>query len=247
MWNIAAREWRILFLSPLAWTVLAVVQFILAYIFLTRTEYFMQIQAQLPGIPDAPGFTQLIVGSTFGTAGIVLLLVTPLLTMRLISEERRNRTLPLLFSAPLPMASIVLGKFLGLMGFFTVLIGLLALMPLTLLSGGALDLGRFASALLGLFLLCAAFTSVGLYMSTLTNHPTVAAISTFGILLLLWIIDMTGQSAGQESLFAYLSLTQHYEALLKGVFNSKDVIYYVLVSAVFLILSIKELDNERYR
>jgi ABC-2 type transport system permease protein len=247
MWNIAAREWRILFLSPLAWSILAVVEFILAYVFLSRTEYFMQIQTQLTGIPDAPGFTQLIVGATFGTAGIVLLLVTPLLTMRVISEERRNRTLTLLLSAPISMPAIVMGKFLGLMGFFVVLISLLALMPLTLLTGGALDWGRFASALLGLLLLCAAFSAVGLYLSTLTSHPTVAAVSTFGILLLLWIIDMAGQGADQESLFAYLSLTQHYEALLKGVFNTKDVVYYLLVTGVFLVLSMKQLDSERYR
>lgn len=247
MWHIAARELRVLFLSPLAWSVLAVVQFILAWIFLSHTENFIQIQNQLPNIPGAPGFTELVAGRTFGAGGIVLLLIVPLLTMRLISEERRNRTLPLLLSAPVPMHAIVFGKYLGLMGFLTVLIGLVALMPLSLLLGGPLDLGQFNAGLLGLFLLCGAFSAIGLYLSTLTNHPTVAAVSTFGVLLLLWIINALGSASGQDSLFAYLSMTHHYQALLKGVFDTEDVVYYLLVIAAFLTLSVKKLDADRVR
>jgi ABC-2 type transport system permease protein len=247
MWHIAAREWRILFLSPLAWSVLAVVQFILAYVFFSRTEYFMQIQGQLASLPDAPGFTQIIAASTLGTAGIVLLLVVPLLTMRLISEERRNRTLPLLLSAPVSMTSIVLGKYIGLMGFLLLQLGLLAAMILTLLAGGALDLGQFASGILGIILLTGTFVAIGLYLSTLTEQPTVAAISTFGALLLLWIINLTADIQGEENLLSYLSLTKHYENFLQGIFSSADLAYYVIMTGVFLLLSIKQLDAERYR
>ena len=123
MFAIAAREWRSLFLSPLAWGILAVVQLVAAWIFLANLDLFLQMQGQLP--PDAPGFTYLLVSNLFATLAIVLLLVVPLLTMRLIAEERRNRTLPLLLSAPLSTSAIIIGKYLGLMGFLFAMLLLL--------------------------------------------------------------------------------------------------------------------------
>ena len=167
---------------------------------------------------------------------------------RLVSEERRAQTLSLLFSAPLSMSEIVLGKFLGVMGFLTIMVLMIVLMPLSLLSGGSLDLGMLFSGVLGLLLLLASFAALGLFMSTLTEQPTIAAVSSFGVLLLLWIIDWAGgnESAGQASeLFAYLSLLRHFESLLKGVFDSADLIYYLLFVTLFLVLSIRRLDADR--
>lgn len=114
---IAGREYRTLFLSPLAWSILGVIQIILAYMFLAQLDYYLMLQARIAAMPDAPGVTDLIVAPLFGNAGVILLLVTPLLTMRLISEERRNRTLSLLFTAPVSMAEIILGKYLGVFAF----------------------------------------------------------------------------------------------------------------------------------
>ena len=95
-------------------------------------------------------------------------------------------------------------------------------------------------------LLVAAFAAAGVFMSSLTSYPTVAAISTFGILLLLWIIDWAGNSDAQVSgLFAYLSMLRHYETLLKGLLHSTDVVYYLLVTVLFLGLSIRRLDADR--
>lgn len=246
IFTIAGRELRSLFLSPLAWSILAVVQFILAYLFLSQIDGYLMLQPRLAAIEGAPGVSDIIVAPLLADAGIVLLLITPLITMRLLSEERRNRTLSLLFSAPVSMTEIILGKYLGVLAFFGVLIALLALMPLSLLAGTALDLGKFAAGLTGLALLVATFAAIGLFMSSLTEQPTVAAISTFGLLLLLWIIDWTGAGADQTSgLFAWLSLLRHYEALLKGLFNSTDVIYYLLISILFIGLSIRRLDADR--
>ncbi|MDM8558636.1 ABC transporter permease [Candidatus Parabeggiatoa sp. HSG14] len=247
MWAIATRELRSFFLSPLAWSILGIIQFIVGLTFIANVSMFLQpnTQSALSQSPDAPGLTEFVVSDLFGLTGIILLLVTPLLTMRLISEERRQKTLSLLFSAPLSMTSIVLGKFLGLMGFFAIMLGLLTLMPLSLLMGGTLDFGQLAVSLLGLLLLMGAFTAIGLYMSTLTSHPTVAAISTFGILLFLWIIEWAGSSLGQGSLLNYLSIITHYQELLKGLLDSKDVAYYVLTIVLFLGLSIYRLDAER--
>lgn len=248
IFHIAARELRSLFLSPLAWSILAVVQFILAYLFLGQVDVYIQVQPQLATMESPPGITEVIVAPLLSSATIILLLVVPLVTMRLISEERRNRTLPLLFSAPLSMTEIVLGKYLGILTFFAILLFLIALMPLSLLLVGTLDLGLFASGLLGLGLMLSAFAAAGLFMSTLTNQPTIAAVSSFGLLLLLWLIDWAGNSMGQNQssqLFSYLSLQHHYLSMLKGLFNSSDVIYYLLFIFTFLVLSIRRLDADR--
>jgi len=246
IFTIAARELKSLFLSPLAWAILAVVQLILAYIFLVSVDQFLEVQPRLVGMADAPGVTDIIAAPLFGTAAVVLLLVAPLLTMRLVSEEHRNRTLSLLLSAPVSMTEIILGKYLGILLFLLVMLGMLALMPLSLLVGGSLDFGKLGAGLLGLGLLLAAFAAAGLFMSTLTTQPTVAAISTFGLLLLLWIIDWTsGARAEVSGILSYMSLTRHYEPMLKGMINSVDIAYYLLFIITFLVLSVRRLDAER--
>ncbi|MDO9371008.1 MAG: ABC transporter permease subunit [Gammaproteobacteria bacterium] len=247
IFTIASRELKSLFLSPLAWAILAVVQIIIAYMFLIQLDTFVQLQPQLAAREGAPGLTDIVVAPLFGNAAIVLLLVAPMLTMRLISEERRAQSLTLLFSAPLSMTEIILGKYLGVMAFFFIMLVLIALMPLTLLlGGGTLDAGKFGAGLMGLGLMIASFAALGLFMSTLTNYPGVAAVSTFGVLLLLWIIDWAGDKGTQASgLFAYLSLVRHYESMLKGVFNSADVVYYLLFIVTFLVLAIRRLDADR--
>ncbi|HEX9802217.1 MAG TPA: ABC transporter permease subunit [Gammaproteobacteria bacterium] len=244
--HIAARELRSLFLSPLAWSILAVVQFILAWLFLGQLDVYIAFQSRIAMMENPPGATEVIVAPLFSSATIILLLVIPLLTMRLVSEERRSRTLPLLFSAPVSMSEIVLGKYLGLLGFLAIMLGLITLMPLSLLSIGTLDFGLLASNLLGLMLMLGAFAAAGLFMSTLTAQPTVAAISTFGLLLLLWIIELTGKNGAEAgNVLAYLSLQRHYEALLRGLFNSSDILYYLLFIAAFLVLGIRRLDADR--
>jgi ABC-2 type transport system permease protein len=244
--RIAARELKGLFLSPMAWSILAVVEFILAYLFLAQIDTYLQYAPQLAGMQDAPGVTDVVVAPLFGNAAVVLLLVAPLITMRVLSEEKRNRTLTLLMSAPVSMSEIVLGKYLGVLGFFAVLLGLLALMALSLFAGTSLDVGKLLSGLLGLSLLVGAFAAAGLYMSSLTEQPTIAAVSSFGLLLLLWVINWAGGSGEQVSgVLSYLSLVQHYDSLLKGLFNSADVAYYLLFILTFLVLSIQRLDANR--
>jgi len=251
IFSIAARELRSLFLSPLAWTILAVVQFILAYIFLAQVDVFLQVQPRLAALEGAPGMTELVIVPLFGNAAILLLLVVPLVTMRLISEERKAQTISLLFSSPVSMTEIILGKYLGIMGFLLIMLSLIALMPLALLLGGALDGGMLLSGLLGLTLLLASFAAVGLFMSTLTAQPVVAAVSTFGVLLLLWLLDWAGNNSSGDglnvagSVFGYLSMLRHYETLLKGMFDSSDVIYYLLLIILFLGLSVHRLNVDR--
>jgi ABC-2 type transport system permease protein len=245
IFTIAVRELRSLFLSPLAWVILAVVQFILAFLFLSHVDLFISVQSRLLGMEGAGGVTDFVVAPLLGNTAVVLLLVVPLITMRLIAEERRNRTLSLLFSAPVSMTEIVLGKYLGVLLFLLVVVGMVVLMPLSLLTGGGLDLGMFASGVLGLALLLAGFAAVGLFMSTLSQSPSIASITTFGVLFLFWVLDWSGEGLAGKGTLAYLSLLNHYEPFLRGVFDSADAVYFLLFITVFLVLSVRRLDADR--
>ena len=245
VFNIALRELRGLFLSPLAWAILAVTQGILAFQFLSHIEYFIELQPQLAAIDGAPGIADLIIAPLYADAAIVLLLITPLVTMRVLSEERRNRTISLLFSAPVSMTEIVLGKYLGVLAFFLVMLAMLTLMPLSLLTGSALDLGKLSACVLGLALILAAFSAVGVYMSSLTEQPVIAAVTTFGLLLLLLLLDRGSLPGDDANVLGYLSLLAHYEPLLKGLFNSTDIIYYLLMTVMCLGFTIRRLDSMR--
>lgn len=245
IYTIAKREFYSLFLSPLAWVILAVIQVILAWSFFTSIDVFFSIQKELSTMSNAPGVTDLVISPLFEFASIVLLMVIPLLTMRLISEEKRNKTISLLLSAPVSVTEIILGKYLGLLFFIATLIALIALMPLSLLMGTELDLAKLFSGLLGLFLTLAAFSAAGLYMSSLTNNPMVAAISTFGLLLLLWMLNISSTSATSASVFSYLSLHVHFTSMLRGIVNTRDIAYFLLFTFAFITLAIRQLETQR--
>ena len=246
IWIIGKREFAAMFTAPLAWVILAVVQVIIGYMFLANLDSFFLLQPQLQQLENTPGVTDIVVTPLMQVAAIIMLMVMPLLTMRSIAEEKRNRSLTLLISSPVSMTEIVLGKFLGLMLFVLVLVGMLMLMPLSLFLGTAPDAGKLLSIFLGMLLLLGAFSAIGLYLSSLTENQTIAAVGTFGVLLMLWIIDWLSGSVSQgESLLAYLSLLHHHQSMLEGVFNSSDVAYYLLLIVGFLGLTIRQLDRER--
>jgi ABC-2 type transport system permease protein len=243
--TIVAKELRALFASPLAWVILAFLQVILAWIFLTRVDYFLTIQPQLARVPNAPGLSEIVVVPMFGIASIVLLMSVPLLTMRLIAEERRNKTMTMLMSAPLSMTQIVLGKFLATAIFLAIVGGLITMMALSLLMGGRLDYGLLGANLLGLLLLTSSFAAIGLFVSCLTTHPVVAAIGALGAFLLLWLINIAASDpASPVHLF---SLLKHFEGFMNGSIGLNDLIYFAVLTAVFLVLSIRRLDADRLR
>lgn len=242
---IAAKDLKTLFSSPLAWIILAILNLITAYLFLTQIDGFLAIQAQLSQLANPPGITEIIVTPLFGSTAIILMLVIPILSMRLLSEEKRHRTLTLLISAPVSMTEIVLGKFLGLMAFIAIVIALLALMGLSLYTGGTIDLGLLLSNILGITLLTASFAALGLYISSLTAHPMIAAIGGLGALLGLWIINLAATEP--NSVLHVLSLLKHFESFNRGLINTADIAFYALFTATFLVLAIRRLDQERLR
>ncbi|MDO8893757.1 ABC transporter permease subunit [Nitrosomonas sp.] len=241
--TIIHKELRMLFISPLAWILLALIQLILTWVFLVRLDAFLEIQSQLMQIANPPGITEIIISPVFAMAAIILLMVTPLLSMRLLAEERRNHTLTLLISAPVSMTDIVIGKFLGLMVFFLVVITLIVALSISLRLGGALDFGLLLSNTLGLLLLTACFSALGLYISSLTAQPVIAAIGALGVLLGLWMINLAANETG--GWIQHFSLLQHFEQFNQGLIDTLSIAYFILFIVTFLVLTIRRLDGER--
>lgn len=240
---IARHEIRRLFNSPLAWVILALVQFLLAmFFFILLSQYLAPA-----GWQAGRGLTEVVVTGMLQSAGIILLFITPFITMRLFSEEYRSGTISLLFSSPLAIGELVLGKYLGALVFLFCLLAMAALMPLSLLFGTPLDLGLLCSGFLGLALLIMALAAIGLFASSLTQQPAIAAISTFGFSFVFWLIHIAANTGNEilAAVFTYLSLLKHYENLLAGRFHSVDVIYYLLISLTCIALSIWRLDAMR--
>jgi len=246
IFTIARREIITMFLSPLAWVILGVIQVVLGLMFLSLLDNYAILQPQLMRLENTPGVTDIVVAPLFQLAAIILLMIMPLITMRTFAEEKRNKTLTLLISSPLSMTEIVLGKFLGLFLFVFFLVSLLMLMPLSLYMGTALDTGKLVSIYLSMLLLLSSFAAIGLYLSSLTDNQTIAAVSTFGALLMLWIIDWVGETAGGgQNVAAYLSILRHHQSMLEGVFNFSDLAYYLILITTFLVLTIRQLDRDR--
>jgi len=244
MLTIARKELKILFSSPLAWITLALVQCLLTWVFLTHLNIFLQAQPQLIKIANPPGLTEMIIVPLFAMAAVVLLMITPLLTARLIAEERRNHTLTFLVSAPISVVDIVLGKFLGLMIFFSTVIALAVALPVSLLAGGSLDFGLLLGNAIGLFLLSACFVSLGLYISAMSAQPATAGAGTIGILLGLWLIDDMADE-DKFGITRHFSLLAHYEGFNRGMIDTFDLAYFALFVLLFLTLSAWRLDKER--
>lgn len=242
---IANKELKTLFASPLAWTLLALMQLVLAWIFLGRLDAFLEIQSQLIQIANPPGVTEVIAAPVFAMAAVVLMMATPLLTMKLIAEERHNNTMTFLLSAPVSITDIVLGKFLGLMIFFSTVISLVLALSISLLAGSSLDFGLLLSNTTGVFLIAACFASLGLFISCLTAQPAIAAAGALGALLLLWAVDIAANEI--NSFLGFFSLLKHFENFNRGIIDSSDLVYFILFTLTFLVLSIRKLDGERLR
>jgi ABC-2 type transport system permease protein len=241
--TIAHKEFRSLFSTPSTWIILGALQFIFAWFFLIGLDAFLQTQAQMSQILNAPGATQSIASPLFGVVAFIMMMLVPIFSMRLIAEERRNQTLVLLLTAPIASREIILGKFIGLLLFLSLIIIASLLMLLTLALGTPLDYGLLFSSSLGLFLLTACYIALGLYFSTLTSQPIVAATSTLAAVFGLWLIDVAGSSINTK--IKMLSPTVHFQSINTGLLSSQDIAYFLLFSITCLLLAIRRLDNSR--
>ncbi len=241
--TIAHKEFRGLFATPSTWLILGALQFIFAWFFLARLDAFLQVQAQLTQIANAPGATLAVAAPLFGTLALVLMMLVPVFTMRLFAEERRNQTLALLMTAPVSGMHIVLGKFFGLMLFLLLIVASCTLMVLSLATGTQLDIGLLLSNALGLLLLAASYAALGLYISSLTAQPVVAAIAALAALFGLWLVEVS--AVDNDIAWRMVAPTSHFQSFNIGLINSADVVYFALFSATFLLLTIRRIHNNR--
>lgn len=241
--TIAHKEFRSLFATPSTWLILGALQFIFAWFFLARLDAFLQVQTQLAQIANAPGATLAVATPLFGTLAMILMMLVPVFTMRLFAEERRNQTLALLMTAPVSGMHIVLGKFFGLMLFLLLIVLGCTLMVLSLAAGTQLDIGLLLSNALGLLLLAASYAALGLYISSLTTQPVVAAIATLAALFGLWLTEIS--AVDSDNALRMFSPTSHFQGFNIGLPNSADMVYFAVFCASFLLLTMRRLHNNR--
>lgn len=246
IFSLAGKELRSMFSSPMGWIILALLQFIFGTFFLVGIDQYFQTMSGAIRPEQRQGVTEFVGHSVFSMASFIMLFAVPLLSMRLISEERKNQTLPFLFSAPLSLTEIVLGKFLGLVSFLTVLVAIIGAMLSTLNLWSELDWGYLAANLIGLWLLVASFSALGVFVSSLTQHPIVAAIITFVALFALMILDYFFASDPNSPLNT-LSLFRHFEPFSRGLLDTRDFAYFLLFILTFLTLTVRRLDADRLR
>lgn len=245
--TLASKELRSLFSSPMGWVILALLQFVFGTFFLIGVNGYFEVMSGAMRPEERIGVTAFVGGQyVFGIASFVMLFAVPLLSMRLLSEERRQQTLPFLFSAPISLVEVVLGKFLGLVSFLSIVILLIFGMMSTLNLWTEVDFGYLLANVLGLWLLVASFSALGVYVSSLTQQPVVAGIITFVALFALMILD-NFLASDPNSVFSYLSLLRHFDPFSRGLLDTSDIAYFLLFIFTFLTLTVRRLDADRLR
>jgi gliding motility-associated transport system permease protein len=204
--------------------------------------------AQNPQLATMLDPFQVVFRSFFEDLGFILLLLTPILTMRLLAEEKRVGTAELLFTYPIPDWGVILGKFLAAFAVFATFLVFTVAYPVIFAFLTRMDWGQVASGYLGVLLLGGATLALGLFSSSLTANQIIAAISAFALLLLFWLIGAPQEigSAGGRILGA-LSLRDHLPNLAKGVIDTKDLIFYLCFTFFFLFLTKRQLESRRWR
>jgi ABC-2 type transport system permease protein len=239
--TIALKELRLYFTSFLFYALAFVFLALAGYSFYGNLEYFVL----LGGMNLPLGLWQY----QFFDVRQILLVMVPLLTMRLLAEERKQGTLELLWTYPLRDGEIVLGKFLACLAVLTLVIGVTALYPVVLATLYPTDPGPLVAGYLGLWLLTAACVACGLFLSSLTDSQLVAGTSTFGLLFLFWILTWNEAAVG-GGLLAFLkplSLFDRFEIFARGGVDTKDVSFFVLFTTAFLGFTFLVLDSRRWR
>lgn len=233
-WAIARKELQLYFYSPTAYAAFA-------FFFLITGYFFSADFLYPPFIVD--------VRPVVGSISFVYLLVIPLLTMRLMSDELRQGTDELLLTSPASITEIVTGKFIAALIVQLMLVAGSLIYPLILSAYGTLEMPVLWLSYFSLFLVGGAMMAVGLFASSLSAHQMVAGISAFAILLVFWTIEWLGDTVGGKvkDFLGMFSIIGRSLDLQKGVLDVADVLFYVLLMGVFVLLSIQVLERKRWR
>ena len=250
-WPIFKRELKVYFTSPIAYAMLFIFLIITGYFFYSNVAYYALVAMQAARNPFTEGINiiDMVLSPLFGNISVVMLLMLPVLTMRLFAEEKKSGTYELLFSYPLRDAEVLVGKYLAALAVFTLMIGLTGLYQLLLWNLGVSEPGVVLSGYLGLFLAGAAFIALGIFISSLTENQIVAAVISFGLLLLFWVIGWSSSVVGPPfgSIFEYISLVSHLMNFAKGIIDTADLAYYLCFIFFFLFLTLRSLESKRWR
>jgi ABC-2 type transport system permease protein len=249
---IAERELRSYFASPIAYAVIGFFALVFGWMFYTFLRFFVMQSMQMSQMGMGPGqvnVNQAMIRPLILQISVVTLFVLPMITMRTYSEEKRSGTIELLLTSPVSDLEIILGKFLGALGLYALML-LVTVPTITLLFWyGDPDWKPVVTSYLGLLLLGGSFISYGLFISSLTKNQIVAAAITFSTFLMLWVINWIGSlSTGWiTDVTAYLSIIEHLDDFTKGVIDTSHLIYYLSFISFGLFLTAKSVDSERWR
>jgi ABC-2 type transport system permease protein len=247
---IAHKELRSYFASPIAYIVLGFFALLYGWFYVTILSYFVQSSMQMNQFgPQSMNINQQMIRLLLQNVTVLLLFVLPMITMRTYAEEKKSGTIELLLTSPLTDFQIIMGKFLGAMALYAVMLLITMLHIGLLFIYGKPEWKPIASAYLGLLLMGGCFISAGLFISSLTKNQIAAVMATFAVFLFLWVINWIGSFSGPqiEKITSYLSIIEHFDDFAKGVIDTTHVIYYVSFMTFGLFLTAKSVDSERWR
>lgn len=246
---IANKELRSYFASPIGYIVLGFFALLYGWFYVTILNYFVQQSMQMNQFgPQSVNINQHLIRLLLQNMTVLLLFVLPMITMRTYSEEKRSGTIELLLTSPLTDFQIIMGKFLGALSLYAVMLLITMIHIGVLFAFGRPEIKPILTAYLGLLLMGGCFISVGLFISSLTKNQIVAVMATFAVFLFLWVINWIGSLwPTLERLTSYLSIIDHFDDFSKGVIDTSHVIYYLSFMTFGLFLTAKSVDSERWR
>lgn len=235
---VCTKELYTYFVSPIAYFVCIVFSAISGFLF----QFFLR-QAS-----SNNGFGIGVMQSTFGIMSTILLFFTPVLTMKLFAEERKSGTIELLLTSPITDGQVVLGKFFASWSLLIIMLVPTLVFPFLTQRFGPLDVGLIISGYLGLILISSCFLAFGLLMSSMSKNQIVAALTSFGFFIALWVIGAISDRGGTIGQFLkYLSFSEHFSGFSRGAIMIKDVLYYLSFTSVCLFATFKSVESSKWR
>ena len=245
IFSIARRELNAYFETAIGWLYLlgyiGLSGFIFAWIITVYTD-------PMAAMGQSIDINEMIIPDFFGTMVVFLLLLSPALSMRSFAEDRSNHALELLLSAPISTAQIVLGKYLGTLGFVALMLAGTSHCVILLRWMGEPSLSLVLMNYFATFLLAASFMAVGLLTSAFTRSQLISLALSFTLLLGLWFLAGVGEQASGEieSVLSYVSTLSHLDTMSKGLLHTKDIVYFVTFIAFFLFVTHQRIEAERW-
>jgi ABC-2 type transport system permease protein len=254
MQNILAiwqREMKSYFVSPIAYVVLTVFLFLFGLLFFANFAQIVQytmMQAQM-GQSQPVDVPAMVIQRLFGTTSVILLFLIPMLTMGLFSEEKKRGTIELLLTTPVGNFSAMIGKYLASLTILIILFAASGIAISALFFYGQPDWKPILAGYFGMLLYGAALLALGLFISTLTENQIIAVMLTFGVSLVLWLINVFSSSASgaMRDVINYLSIISHLDDFINGVIDTSHITYYVTFVFVGLFLAFRSLESMRWK